>query len=178
MASKGYTKTGNGWLATAGNWLSMLGPFGAWLGAPLLAIDTGITAIGWILRGKPLSALTAIGSGSVATLSAAMTSNPVWWGVNLLSGVTTGRTINTNLRGFTEGATDMVTKPLGIEPTVLRSYTAGMGSNPNYVSPTPGQFARMEAERRGRNAQEMYDAHLRNEGGVAVAQQGGQASLA
>jgi hypothetical protein len=170
----GPTKTGNSFLASWGNKLSMV-PFASFLGAAFLAVDTTLQSIGLLLQGKPLSALTAAGAGTAATFSAAANSNPIWWGINLISGAATKRSINTHIRKGVEDVTSLVTKPLGIQPTVLRSYPAGIGS---VQQAGPGVHASRISAQRGGNAQQDYDAYMRGDGGVAVAQMGGQAGRA
>ncbi len=174
-----YTKTGNGLLTKIGNWLSMVPIIGG-IGGVFIVADGVLSGIGWLLRGKPLSALSSVGESVVAgTVNAATASNPIWYMANLASGLTTGRSLGTHARKFTEEATSFVTKPLGLQPTVLRSYYAGIGNGPGVAAPAqPGRYATQIANERGRNAQEMYDAYRRNENGVAVAQAGGEASRA
>lgn len=171
----GYTKTGNSWLASVANKMSFV-PFLNLLSAPVLALDTGLSAIGWVFRGKFASAGATVLSGGAATATAALASHPFFWPANLLSLGTTGRSVQTHARAMTETATSFVSKPLGMQPTVLRSHYAGIGG---VSAPAqPGQFATMEAQRRGQDPQQMYNNYMRGDGGVAVAQMGGQASRA
>jgi hypothetical protein len=178
-----YTKTGNGWLASLANKMSFIPGIG-FLTGPMLMIDAGITAIGWAFRGKFASAGAALGSGLAAGGIASLNSGPmmpIYWATNVLSGITTGRSVQTHGRALTESATSFVTKPLGMQPTVLKSYYAGVGgvAGASMGAPKqPGRFANQIAAERGKDSQEMYDNYMRGEGGVAVAQAGGQASRA
>ncbi len=172
-----YTKTGNGWLASLANKISFI-PFTGFITAPMLMLDGGFSAIGWALRGKFASAATALGSGVVAGGTAAL-SDPgvvgiqgaaIFWAGNALSGMTTGRSLNTHARALTESATSMVTRPLGMQPTVLRSYYAGVGGTggADVGQRGPGRFTTQVANERGQNANAMYNSYMRGEGGAHV----------
>lgn len=165
-----YTRTGNSWLASLANKLTYFGPIGGGaVASVLLMVDAGLSAVGWVFRGKFASAATALGSGTVSSIGAAATSMPIFWAGNIVSRVTTGQTINTHARALSESATSFVTKPLGMQPTVLRSHYAGIGGT-GAAPATPGRFASQIANERGQNAQDMYNNYMRGEGGVHVNQ--------
>ena len=173
-----YTSTGNGGLTGFATKLSLIPGInlltptflkkipivGGLLTAFIGYIDTAIEAVGWLIKGKPLSAMTVAAAGAVSnTLNA----TPALWWVNDLSGVATGRTIGTHGRKLTESVIGGVTGMLGIKPTVLQSYPVGIGSIGGGAAPAgPGKFASQISAERGRNANEMYDQYQRGEGGV------------
>ncbi len=171
----GYTKTGNSWLASFANKASFVPLIGGFISVPLIAIDSLINSVGWLLRGKPLSAASEIGTGVASASLAYMNNNPVFWLANVASGITTGRSIQTHGRKITEGVTSFVTKPLGVQPTVLRSYYAGVGGVAGAAPAQPGRFATNIANERGQNAQAMYNNYMRGEGGVHVNELGSAA---
>ena len=155
-----YTKTGNGLLTQIGNKMSMI-PFLGGFGGILVFADGVLSAIGWLLRGKPLSALSVLGDSMVAgAVNTVASSNPVWYMANLASGLTTGRSIGTHARKLTEEATSFVTKPLGLQPTVLRSYYAGIGNGPGAMAPAAvnrnNGFVAAEAARRGQSVDQAW----------------------
>ena len=164
-----YTKTGNGWLASLANKISFVPVIGGAIAAPMLLLDSGITAIGWAFRGNFASAATAMGTGAAAAATTAM---PFYWPVNVISGITTGRSVQTHVRGLTETATSFVTKPLGMQPTVLRSHYAGIGGVGSAAlgQTGPGRFTSQVANERGQDANAMYANYMRGEGGVHVNQ--------
>ncbi|MEJ0009510.1 MAG: hypothetical protein WDN72_02670 [Alphaproteobacteria bacterium] len=129
-----YTKTGKNWFSRASDWLSYIPWVGGAFALPIGIIGAGVDAAGWLFRGKFLSALTAFAGGAAASAvnSAASTvggSNfALWWLGNAGSGLLSGETLGTHARALTEGAIGTVTGALGVKPTVLRSYTAGIGS--------------------------------------------------
>lgn len=155
----GYTQTGNRWLTSLGNKVSLIPFIGGAVGSVMIMIDTTIEAAGWLLRGKPMSAAAVAGTGYVGAVSAAANTNPIWWAANVGSSLMTGRTINTHMRKGAEGLTSLVTKPVGLQPTVLRSYPAGIGGISGGMS-QPGRFAAAESARRGQDAQQMHNAYL------------------
>lgn len=167
-----YTRTGNSWLASAANKLSFLGfiPGVGTLSGVLLIVDGGLNAIGWALKGKFASAATAMGASTVAGVSSAMMSAPgigtFWWAANVVSGVTTGRSISTHGRAATESATSFVTKPLGMQPTVLRSYYAGVGgiNGAGMGQQQPGYWATRAANEKGVDPQARYNQYRNGEG--------------
>lgn len=168
-----YTRTGNSWLASLANRLSYV-PFTGPITGTLLALDGAFSAIGWLFRGKLLSAATALGTGVASGAIAAQNSignplMPVYWVANLASGITTGHTVQKHGVAAVEAATSFVTKPLGVQPTVLRAYYAGVGSAGAQVAPAgPGRWASGVANERGQDANAMYQNYMRGEGGVHV----------
>lgn len=173
--AEGYTKTG-------GNFFTKLSNMSTYLPIPIVnsalvsffgTLGTVWDAGGWLLRGKVGSAITAAGAGWARTatntaVSAGAFLNPVWW-ANLGVGVVSGRSIGTFAAKGVEAGVDLVGKPLGFKPQVLRSYTAGVGGMAVGTMPaTPGRFASQIANERGQNSQEMYNNYMRGEGGVHV----------
>jgi hypothetical protein len=169
----GYTKTGNNFFHKLANWASFI-PFA---GVPFTiafgTLGTVIESAGWLLRGKPLSAASAAVNGA-ASVSVNAGLSITGWGsfVNMGSAVVTGRTLGTHTRKVGEGVTSFVTKPLGLQPTVLRSYPAAIGSLPGATPSQPGRFATQVSNERGQNAQQQYNAYMGGEGGVHVNQLG------
>ena len=163
-----YTRSGNGMLTRISNWLSFL-PFGGLLSAIPGYIDTLIESATWLLRGKPISAATALVAGTVGNAVNALNpvgSGLVWWGVKLGSGVTTGTSIGTHARKLTEETIGALTGVLGVKPTILRSYPAGIGSmGADFAPQGPGQFASNEAQRRGQDPRAYYNSKMN--GGMA-----------
>lgn len=171
--STGYTKTGNGWMASLGNKLSFFGiiPGVNMISAALIGGDSAISAIGWVFRGKLGSAAAEVAAGSAGAFSAAAMNNPVWWGVNAVSGVTTGRSVNTHARALTETGVSFLSKPLGAQPTVLRSHFGGVGGTGAAIAPQgPGRFTSAIAGERGQDANAAYQSYMRGEGGVHMNQ--------
>lgn len=170
----GYTKTGNGWLTSWANKLSIV-PFTGPITSLMIWADSGLTAIGWALKGKFASAATTLGTGAVSGMVSGMNTignpmMPIYWGANVVSMGTTRRSIQTHARALTENATSFATRPLGMQPTVLRSYPAGIGGIGGASMSGPGQFASRIANERGQDANAMYNNYMRGEGGVHVNQ--------
>jgi hypothetical protein len=163
-----YTRTGNGGLTSFANKMSFVPFIGPWIAGILSAAGTVIESIGWLIKGKPISALTVAASGSVSTALNAV--NGVTWGaLNIGSGITTGRSIGTHGRKLTESVIGGVTGMLGVKPEVLRSFPAGIGSiGGGAAQAGPGRFASQIASERDRNPNEMYAAYQRGEGGAHI----------
>jgi len=163
-----YTSTGNGGLTSFANKMSFVPIIGPWIAGILSAAGTVIESIGWLIKGKPISALTVAASGTVSTALNAV--NGITWGaLNIGSGITTGRSIGTHGRKLTESVIGGVTGMLGVKPEVLRSFPAGIGSiGGGAAQAGPGRFASQIASERGRNANEMYAAYQRGEGGAHI----------
>lgn len=164
--SANYTRTGDNIFTKLSNWASLI-PFVGGALTPILGGAGALWDAGkWLLRGKPLSAATAFGAGVNGTIvNTAAAISPLYWG-NLGSAVLTGRTIGTHARKLTEEGTSLVTRPLGMQPVVLRSYPAGIGSMG--ASRAPGRFASQVSNERGQNPQQAYSNYMRGEGGVHV----------
>lgn len=164
-----YTRTGNSWLASFANKLSYV-PLGGFISAPLLMLDGMLSGFGWLVRGKIFSAATAVASGATSSMIAgAGAANPIYWIANPLSGMVTGHSIQEHGRALVEGTTSFVTKPLGMQPTVLKSYYAGIGSTGAQIAPSgPGRFASNIANERGQDPNAAYANYMRGEGGVHV----------
>ena len=161
-----YTRSGDNFLTKLSNGLSFL-PFGGGINWFIGMAGAAMDAAGWLVRGKFGSAATVLAAGAVrTTLNTAASSvlpggKLLWWGVNAGSGVISGSTIGTHGRALTEGAIGAVTGALGFKPTVLQSYTAGVGS----ISAGPGAFARRISGERGQDANAAY-ANFRNGAGA------------
>ncbi len=158
-----YTRSGDNFLTRLGNKASFLPNFlgGGFIAGFLNMAGAVVESAGWLLRGKFLSAATVLASGAAsAVVNGASNLNPlgdIRWFVNVGSGVTTGQSVGTHARALTEGAIGAVTGVFGVKPTVLRSYTAGVGSIGGGSVSGPGQFATAEANRRGQDANAMYN---------------------
>lgn len=168
-----YTRSGENFLNRWANRISML-PFGGIVSYPMGMLGTVVEAAGWLLRGKVLSAATVLAAGTVSNSLNAATGiigaplEGVRWFVNAGSGVATGSTIGTHGRALTEGAIGMVTGALGMKPTVLRSYTAGIGSIGGGSVSGPGQFTSAEAARRGQDSNQLWSQKMSGEAGAYV----------
>ena len=161
---KHYTRTGDNLFTTLSNWASLIPFAGGVVSIALGVIGSAWDAGGWLLKGKPLSAATAFGTGVASTTTnAVMSAHPVTWGLNVITAIGTGRTIGTHARKGTEMAGSLVTSPLaplGIQPTVLRSHQAGIGQIGTGFSPQqPGRFASQVSNQRGRNADQDWRAY-------------------
>lgn len=162
-----YTRTGDNFLTRWANAASFI---------PIPGVNTTLTwflgmagaawdAIGWLGQGKVLSAATAAASGAVgATVNSI--GGTFWW-LNAGSGLATGRSAGTHARALTETVIGGVTGALGVKPTVLRSYTAGIGQGPGAsVASTPGYYASMHG---GANPQEKWDRYRSGAGAQHLA---------
>jgi hypothetical protein len=166
-----YVQTGDNFFTKISNWATMIPlPFVR----EFLVIGAGALggvwdSAGWLLKGKPLSAATTLGAhtASVVTNAATMLV-PFWgWAANAGSVAMTGRTIGTHVRKGVEMATGAVTQPLGIQPTVLRSYPAGIGSI-NGGMQRPGQWATMVSQRSGRDPNQQWTEYVQQNGGAQM----------
>lgn len=178
-----YTKTGKGMFTRWSNFMAYLPPFisiplGGLGKLPFVRgtitgllglIDTVIETSQYLFRGQFGNAATALAAGAVGTTVNALTeSSPFWW-ANAASGVTTGASIGTHARAATEAVIGAVTRPLGMEPQVLKSYPAGIGSiNAGQIQSGPGKFAAGVSAQRGENANAAYARYMSGEGGVHV----------
>lgn len=160
-----YTRTGGGFFTRLGNTLSFIPIVGGIMSAIASGYGTAVEAVGLLFSGQPLGALTALTAGSVSTAVNALESipgvNAAFWWIQAASGVTTGRSAGTHARKLTEEAIGAVTGVLGIKPTILRSYPAGIGSLAEAYPPRgPGQFASAEAQRRGQDPRAYYASKM------------------
>lgn len=152
-------------LTKLANWSSFVPVIGGFGVAFFGYLDTAIDAVGWLLKGKPLSALTVGAAGAVSTsVNAVATGSGVGWWLNAGSGIVSGRSVGTHTRALTEGAIGAVTGALGMKPEVLRSHVAGMGTAPGMAQSRPGQFATAEANRRGQDANQMWNNYQAGNG--------------
>jgi hypothetical protein len=159
-----YTRTGDSMFTRFANKVSML-PFGGLLAWPIGQIGTFIEAGSWLLRGKIGSAATAFAAGTISnTVNAAVSSNPftapIWYVGQLGSGVASGTSLGTHTRALSESAIGAVTGALGFKPTVLQSYTAGVGSIGGGAARSgPGYYATRAAQERGADPQAMWNQY-------------------
>ena len=177
-----YTKTGKGFLTRWANRASMIPFIGGAVAYPLGMIDTVIETAQWLFRGQFGSAFTALTAGTVSNTVNALTTSfgldkatgiatkgITWWFGNAASGALTGSTIGTHARAATEALIGAVSRPLGMEPQVLKSYQAGIGSiSANQMQSGPGKFASQVSAQRGENADQAYSRYISGEGGVHV----------
>lgn len=161
--NNGYTRTGHGFLQDWANRVSVL-PFGGFLAMPLGLLDTAIETVQWVFRGNIASAATVAISGTVGNLvngiSATGDAIPLWWGARVGTAAVTGRTIGTHARALTENVIGGITQPLGVQPTILRSYVAGPGQIGSGFNPQrPGRWAQSVSGQRGRNPEQDWRAY-------------------
>lgn len=163
-----YTRTGDNFLTRWANYASFIPGVGAIVTPTLGVLGSLVEGAGWLFRGKVASAVTAVAAGSVsAVVNGAVAGNPLnplYWG-QLGSGLASGSSLGTHSRALTEGAIGMVTGALGFKPTVLQSYTAGVGS----INAGPGQYARRVAAERGADPNAMYNQYRSGAGADHVA---------
>ena len=161
-----YTRTGKGTLARWSSKLSMIPVVGGWLALPLGAVGTVIESAQFLFRGQFGNALTALVAGGVSTtvntvagFSDVLVKNVpgvFWWG-NAASGLATGATLGTHARAATEALIGFVSRPLGMEPTVLRSHTAGIvGYGRSAMPQGPGKFMSDAARSKGEDPDAAY----------------------
>lgn len=169
-----YTKTGKGFLGRWSSTFSFL-PFlsdipilGTTITGLLGYADTVIEAAQWLFRGKIGSAATVLAAGAVGSTVNAISGPTMWW-VNAASGATTGASLGTHARAATEALIGAGGRALGMEPQVVSSYPAGIGSIGGGAAPAgPGKFASAVSNERGQNADEAYARYAQGEGGVHV----------
>lgn len=162
-----YTRTGENFFSRWANKLSMIPGAGAPLAMVFGSIGTVVDAAGWLFRGKIGSAATALAAGAASTVVNTGQALPggelmrlgLTWG----SGITTGSSLGTHARAATEGAIGMLTGALGARPTVLRSYTAGVGSIGGGNS-GPGYYATRAAQERGQDPNAMWNNYRNGAG--------------
>lgn len=168
MADDGYVQSGKGWLTSVANWASYV-PF---LGAPITfaagVLDTLIESTGWLLRLKPLSAATTLTAGGIST--AVNTASSTLGGLPNLLASGTGHTLGTHARKVTETAIGGTLGVVGMRPTVVRSYTAGVGSVNGGFS-RPGQWANYVSQRSGRDPNQQWADYVRAQQGAQVGMQ-------
>lgn len=168
---KDYVRTGNGFLGSLANWSSYIPVFGAAGTVFFGSLDTFIESAQWLLRGKPASALTALTAGGVS-IAANTTSSLTFGLLNIGSGIFTGRTIGTHLRKGTEMAVGGGLGLVGMTPTVLRSYTAGIGSvNGGMQQQAPGYWTNRVSQQQGRDPNQQWAEYVRAQQGAQVGMQ-------
>ena len=182
MMDENYTRTGNNFFSSASRFLSYI-PFGGFGIATFLTkvfgyFGAAIDGLGWLMRGKILSAITAFGTGaaettvnSMASLSGAnlfSTAGLLYWG-NVASGVATNGGLGKHARKLSEVVVGGVTQPLGLQPTVLRSYYAGIGGMGGAAASGPGYWATRAAQERGLDPNARYAAYRSGDGADHVA---------
>ena len=165
-----YTRTGKGWLAGVGRFLSYIPGIGLLSGAPIM-IDSIVESAQWLFRGKFLSAATSLVAGTVdAGVSSASVSLGLgflkdgaarWW-LNAGSGVLTGKTLGTHARALTENVIGGVAGALGQQPTVLRSYPAGIGNigGQGAQQSRPGYWSSRVAQEQGQDPQRRWQQYV------------------
>lgn len=169
---EGYTQTGNGAITRWANATSLLP---GWFPGRNLIVsvlsygDTILEAARYLFRGQFGSAATVAASGTVSTMVNVASDGPLWW-VNAASTALTGATLGTHARKLTEGGIGVATGALGVKPTVLRSYTAGIGSAGGMDVPAPqaGRFTSQIANERGQDANAYYAQKMSGDAGSYV----------
>lgn len=169
-----YVKTGHNLLTKLGNRLSVIPILGSYAAIALGGVGTLVDSAKWLMKGKLLSAATALIAGSVSTIvNAAL--NGFGSGINLPgagilgnlgSGVITGMSAGTHARKLTEKAIGGLTGLVGQKPTVLRSYHAGIGSigamgvGGAPQRQQPGYWANRVAQEQGRDPQQRWQQYV------------------
>jgi hypothetical protein len=166
-----YTRSGGnegswaGFFTKWANRASFIPILGGAVSFTLGMIGSGLESLGWLAQGKVLSAATVLATGAVSnSINSAVSTGlgPLYWG-QLASGAVSGTSLGTHSRALTESVIGGVTGLLGVKPTVLRSYTAGLGSGPGAGSMSgPGYYATMHG---GANPQAKWD-NFRNGAGA------------
>lgn len=162
---KGYTKTdGKNFFTSVSHVLSYIPSFGFL--APLLmpatliagGIGTVVDAGKWLLKGKFLSALTTLFAGGAETVVNSISGGFGVTAVKLGSGLGTGESLGTHARKAIEMGMGGLSGLVGAKPTVLSSYTAGIGSiNSGAVATNgPGKWMSQAAASRGEDANAAY----------------------
>ena len=169
--AEGYTRTGNNFLTRWGNRASFIPGIGTPIALTLGGLGTVFEAAGWLLRGKVMSAFTALAAGSLSTIvNSTHNLMGLFYIGNLGSGLVTGRSAGTHVRALTESVIGAVSQPLGVKPTVLRSYTAGIGSlNAGAYQAAPGYWATRAAQERGQDPNARWAAYRNGDGRDHVA---------
>jgi hypothetical protein len=164
------TRTGQNFFTKISNFFAYIPVLGAPAVGFFGVVSAWWDAAGWLLRLKPLSALTALGMGhAAAATNAAVTLTGVGVIGTVGSNIISGRNIGDNVRWVGESVVGAVTRPLGIQPTVLRSYTAGVGSMGGAGQPGPGYWASRAAQERGQDPNARYAAYRNGDGREHVA---------
>lgn len=169
-----YTRSGENFLTRWGNKASFLPNFlgGGFIAGALNMAGAVVEAAGWLFRGKFLSAATVLAAGSASALvNGASNLNPIGdirWFVNVGSGVATGNSVGTHARAATETVIGAVTGALGVKPTVLRSYTAGVGSISGGADMGSRSFTNRIAGERGQDPNQLWNQKMNGEAGAYV----------
>ena len=176
-----YVRTGNSWLTGLANKLSLLPFIGSFIAAGVGSVAVIWDSAKWLIRGKPLSAATELATGMVGHgLNAVSLLDPnnlvgtagkslLWWtGAVGVAGVS-GHTIGTHGRKLAEELIGGVTGALGIKPTVLKSYPAGIGAMQgaaNYYAQmgAPGYWTTRAAQQQGLDPQMRYQQYASGAG--------------
>ena len=170
-----YTRTGKGGFTRWANRMSMVPVLGPVLTPVLGTLGTLGNTLEWAMKGKFLSAATALVAGAVSTVvNTAMSSFsfiggflPII-GINWATGIATGKSAGTHARKLTEEVIGGVTGLIGQKPTVLRSHQAGIGSiggmgvNNQAMpqQPQAGYWANRVAQEQGRDPQQRWQQYV------------------
>jgi hypothetical protein len=167
-----YVKTGNSAFTRWGNKLSVIPFIGGALAFPLFVAGTLIDSGKWLLRGKIGSAATEFATGVVSagvnTAGSFSALGLAWWMGKAITPVASGHTLGTHARAATESLIGGVTGALGMKPTVLQSYPAGIGSVPGagayYQQQGPGYWATRRAQEQGLDPNDRWQQYRNGDG--------------
>ena len=168
-----YIKTGNSALTRFGNKLSVIPGIGGAIAMPFFVVGLLIDSGKWLLRGKIGSAATEFAAGTIsAGLNAA--AGPLWWVGKALSVGVTQHTVGTHGRAVAESVIGSVTGALGMKPTVLRAYPAGVGSIPGagayyQQQQGPGYWSTRAAQEQGQDPSQRWQQYRNGDGRDHVA---------
>lgn len=174
-----YVRTGNSGITRFANKLSVI-PIIGYLSAPVALLGVIWDSGKWLVRGKIGSAATELVTG---TVSAAINTMPftsalgegikfskiAWWGANATTAGVSGHTMGTHGRKLAEQAIESLTGALGMKPTVLQSYTAGVGAIPGagaafMQNQGPGYWATRQAQAQGQDPNARWQQYRNGEG--------------
>lgn len=178
-----YVRTGNSGITRFANKLSVIPLVGyiPFFGKALALTVAGVGVLWdtgkWLVRGKVGSAATELVTG---TVSAAINTMPftgviglggniMWWGANATTAGVSGHTMGTHGRRLAEQAIESLTGALGMKPTVLESYPAGVGTLPGAgaafrQNQGPGYWATRQAQAQGQDPNQRWQQYRNGEG--------------
>jgi hypothetical protein len=172
-----YVKTGNSAFTRWGNRLSVIPVIGGAIATPLFIIGLVIDSGKWLIRGKVGSAATefatGVASAAVNVAGSFSLGGLVWWMGKAISPIATEHTLGTHARAGVESLITSATGALGMKPTVLQSYPAGIGALPGaavyYQQQSPGYWATRAAQEQGKNPNERWQQYRNGDGRDHVA---------
>lgn len=174
-----YVRTGNSAITRFANKLSVI-PIIGYLSGPVAFAGVIWDSGKWLVRGKVGSAATEFVTGAVSAAintmpftealgKGIMLSKIAWWGANATTAGVSGHTMGTHGRKLTEQAIESLTGALGMKPTVLESYTVGVGSLSGAgaafrQNQGPGYWATRQAQAQGQDPNARWQQYRNGEG--------------